>query len=97
MAMLVPNGVERVGAQRVEVGAGLAVGQAPVGTRGQRRVGRVGDQFKLVHAALDDDVAPVVGQIGVQRPHVGHRGMDVAVDAAWFEEGHGRGVAFLHG
>ena len=81
---------QRVGAQRVEVGAGLAVGQPPVGARGERRVGGIGDRLQLVHAALDDDVAPVVGQIGVQRTDVGHGGMDVAVDAAWFEEGHGR-------
>ena len=81
---------EGVGAECVEVGAGPGVGQAPVGAGGERRVGGVGDRFQLVHAALDDDVAPVVGEVGVQGAEVGHGGMDVAVDAAWFDDGHAR-------
>ena len=81
---------ERLRSQRIEVRAGLAVEQAPVGARCQRRVGRICDRFQLVYAALHDDVAPVVGKVRQQRFQIGDRGMNVAVDAAWFDEGHVR-------
>jgi hypothetical protein len=41
-----------------------------------------------MHTALNDDVAPVVGEVRVQGAHAGDGGMDVAVDAARFEVGH---------
>ena len=90
MAMLVPNGVSAWARSASRSEPGLRVGQAPVGAGGERRVGGVGDRFQLVHAALDDDVAPVVREVRVEGAEVGHRGMDVAVDAAWFDEGHAR-------
>ncbi len=41
-----------------------------------------------MHAALHDDVPPVVGQVGMQRLQVRHRRMDVAVDAAALDQTH---------
>jgi hypothetical protein len=41
-----------------------------------------------VHAALDDNVAPVVRKVRVKGAQVRHRRMDVAVNTASLDEGH---------
>jgi hypothetical protein len=41
-----------------------------------------------MNAALDDDIAPMIGQVRVESADTGDGGMEVTIDAAWFDDGH---------
>ena len=65
--------VQRLGAQPLHGGRGLAVRVPPVGPHGERAVGRVGDGVQLIDAAPHHRLAPHLVEIRHQRRHRRHR------------------------
>ncbi len=88
MAIDVLNGVSAWARSASRSEPGLPLGRRQSGREVSGELAGYAIELQLVHAALDHDVAPMVGQIGMQRFEVGNGGMNVAVDAAWFDNGH---------
>ena len=84
MAKRVPNGIERLAPERVEIAAGQSRSPAASPAGAERRIRRIARQRErvAVDVAVDELVAPVIVEIGQQRRGGGHRGMDVAIDGA---------------
>ena len=85
------EGVERALAQQPQVRPRLAVGRAPVGASGNRRVRRVAGQVpaQLVNAPVQELLTPVGVEIGHDRLDGGHDDMRVAIDRGMPEHADG--------
>ena len=82
--------IQCLGAQQIGIGAGVALRGLPVGSDVDRRIRRKGGRGVVVtlQPAHQYVRAPVLVEIGNERPHAGQGRMDVAIDRARRGNGH---------
>ena len=73
--------VERAALHHLEIAAWLAFSRTPIGSAGERHVGRIAGEIEAIDGPAHYLFLPVVVEIGQQRgARSAHRGMNIAID-----------------